>query len=101
MEKQQSSLKEKERTRLIEPRRFKVTIYNDDITSMGFVVKVLVTVFFKTEAEAETLMMKIHKSNSAVVGIYTYDIAISKVKKVTDMAQKENYHLNITVSPDI
>ncbi len=101
MEKQQSSLKEKERTRLIEPRRFKVTIYNDDITSMGFVVKVLVTVFFKTEAEAETLMMKIHKSNSAVVGIYTYDIAISKVKKVTDMAQKENYPLNITVSPDI
>ena len=45
MEQQQSSFKEKERIELREPRRFKVTIYNDDFTTMEFVVKVLTTVF--------------------------------------------------------
>ena len=47
MEQQQSSFKEKERIELREPRRFKVTIYNDDFTTMEFVVKVLTTVFYK------------------------------------------------------
>ena len=54
MEQQQSSFKEKERIELREPRRFKVTIYNDDFTTMEFVVKVLTTVFYKSSAEAET-----------------------------------------------
>ena len=83
MEQQQSSFKEKERTELREPRRFKVTIYNDDFTTMEFVVKILTTVFYKSTAEAEALMMQVHKSQSAVVGIYTYDIAQSKVQKAT------------------
>lgn len=80
MEQQQSSFKEKERIELREPRRFKVTIYNDDFTTMEFVVKVLTTVFYKSSVEAETLMLQVHKSNSAVVGIYSYDIAHSKVQ---------------------
>lgn len=86
MEQQQSSFKEKERIELREPRRFKVTIYNDDFTTMEFVVKVLTTVFYKSSVEAETLMLQVHKSNSAVVGIYSYDIAHSKVQKATRMA---------------
>ena len=48
MEQQQSSYKEKERIDLREPRRFKVTIFNDDFTTMEFVVKILTTVFFKS-----------------------------------------------------
>ena len=58
MEQQQSSFKEKERIELREPRRFKVTIYNDDFTTMEFVVKVLTTVFYKSSVEAETLMLQ-------------------------------------------
>ena len=58
MEQQQSSFKEKERTGLREPRRFKVIIYNDDFTTMEFVVKILTTVFYKSPAEAEALMMQ-------------------------------------------
>ena len=73
MEQQQSSFKEKERTDLREPQHFKVIIYNDDFTTMEFVVKILTTIFFKSAAEAETLMLQVHKSQSAVVGIYTYD----------------------------
>ena len=67
---------------------------------MDFVVKVLTTVFFKSETEAETLMMSVHKSGSAVVGIYSYDIALSKVRKATDMAREEGFPLKLTVLPE-
>lgn len=100
MEQQQPSFREKERIELREPRRFKVTIYNDDFTTMEFVVKILTTVFFKSEAEAETLMLKVHQSQSAVVGIYTYDVAQSKVQKATRMAREESFPLRLTVSPE-
>lgn len=100
MEKQQSSYKERERIDLREPRRFKVTIYNDDFTTMEFVVKILTTVFFKSTSEAEELMMKVHRSRSAVVGIYPYDIALSKVQKATRMARNEGFPLRLTVTPE-
>lgn len=100
MEKQQSLLKEKERISLKEPRRYKVIIFNDDFTTMDFVVKVLKSVFFKTDIEAETLMMNVHRSGSAVVGIYTYDVAMSKVRKATDMARAENFPLKLTITPE-
>lgn len=100
MEQQQSSFREKERTDLREPKRFKVTIYNDDFTTMEFVVKILTTVFFKSEAEAEALMMQVHKSQSAVVGVYSYDTAQSKVQKATRMAREEGFPLRLTVTPE-
>ena len=92
--------KEKERIDLREPRRFKVTIFNDDFTTMEFVVKILTTVFFKSTMEAEALMMQVHKSESAVIGIYTYDIARSKVQKATRMAREEGFPLRLTVTPE-
>lgn len=100
MAKQQSSVSESQRTRLKEPRRYKVFIHNDDFTTMDFVVKVLMTVFYKTKPEAEALMMRVHQSDKAVVGIYTYDIAVSKVRKATQMARDEGYPLRLTYSPD-
>lgn len=100
MGQQQTNIKEKGRVSLKEPRRYKVVIYNDDFTTMDFVVKILTTVFFKSENEAETLMMSVHKSGSAVVGIYSYDIALSKVRKATDMARQEGFPLKLTVLPE-
>ena len=100
MEQQQSSYKEKERIDLREPRRFKVTIFNDDFTTMEFVVKILTTVFFKSTMEAEALMMQVHKSESAVIGIYTYDIARSKVQKATRMAREEGFPLRLKVTKE-
>ena len=100
MAKQQSSVNEHVRSDIREPRRYKVYIHNDDFTTMEFVVKVLVTVFFKSEAEAETLMLKVHQSDKAVVGVYTYDIAVSKVRKATQMARDEGFPLRLTYIPD-
>ena len=100
MAKEQSSVKEKQRTGLKEPRRYKVTIYNDDFTTMEFVVKILKVVFFKSEAEAEALMLQVHHSDRAVVGIYSYDIAVSKVNKATQMARQEGFPLRLTCEPE-
>ena len=100
MAKEQSRTRERQRIDLREPRRYKVTIYNDDFTTMEFVVKILVEVFFKSEAEAETLMLQVHHSDKAVVGIYSYDVATSKVRKATGMARESGFPLRLTVDPE-
>lgn len=83
-----------------EPRRYKVTIYNDDFTTMEFVVLVLTTIFHKTEAEAEALMLQVHRTGKSIVGIYSYDIALSKVNKATRMARSEGFPLRLTCEPE-
>ena len=96
MPKEQSNIRERQRIDLREPRRYKVTIYNDDFTTMEFVVEVLIQVFFKSKTEAEQLMLQVHHSDKAVVGIYSYDIAMSKVKKATAMAREAGFPLRLT-----
>lgn len=100
MAKEQTAVRDCTRTNLREPRRYKVIIYNDDFTTMEFVVLVLTSVFFKSAEEAETLMLAVHKSGSAVVGIYSYDMAISKVRKATMMAREENFPLRLECKPE-
>ncbi len=100
MAKEQSQLRERQRIDIREPRRYKVIIYNDDFTTMEFVVKILREVFLKREAEAEALMLQVHHSDKAVVGIYTYDIAVSKARKATTMAREQGYPLRLTVEPE-
>ena len=100
MAKQQSQLSVRQRTDLKEPRRYKVIIYNDDFTTMDFVVMILKMIFFKSEEEANALMLQVHHSDKAVVGIYTYDTAISKTRKAINMAREKNYPLRLTVEPE-
>ena len=100
MPQEQSATRERQRTRLQEPRRYKVIIFNDDFTTMEFVVKILIEVFFKTETEAKALMLQVHRSVKAVVGVYTYDIAMSKVNKATRMASEEGFPLRLTCEPE-
>jgi len=100
MAKEQSAIKERQHTDLREPPRYKVTIYNDDFTTMEFVVKILTQVFFKSQTEAEALMLMVHHSDKAVVGIYSYDVATSKVRKATTMAREEGFPLRLTVEPE-
>ena len=100
MAKEQSATKERQRIDLREPRRYKVTIYNDDFTTMEFVVMILTQVFLQSETEAETLMLQVHHSDKAVVGIYSYDVATSKVRKATNMAREAGYPLRLTVEPE-
>ncbi len=100
MAKEQSQLRERSRTNLKEPKRYKVIIHNDDFTTMDFVVMILTQVFFKSEEEATALMLQVHHSDKAVVGIYTYDIAVSKANKATNMAREQGFPLRLTVEPE-
>lgn len=89
--------KEKTRTRVREPKRYQVVMHNDDYTPMDFVVKILIEVFHKEEKEAVTLMMTVHKSGKAVVGSYSYDMAVSRTRTATRRAEEEGYPFRMTV----
>lgn len=100
MPNEQSSIRQRENTDLHLPKRYKVILYNDDFTTMDFVVRMLITIFHKGEAEAETLMLQVHHADEAVVGIYSYDIAVTKVEEATNMAHQEGFPLRITYTPE-
>lgn len=97
MEKRQSQVKDRSRHLLEEPRRFRVVFHNDDFTTMEFVVEVLKTVFHKSDGEANMLMLKVHKEGQAVAGIYSKDMAMSKVQKATKIARDAAYASTPTV----
>lgn len=81
------------------PRRYRVIFHNDDVTTMDFVVEVLQNVFRKSAAEATSLMLQVHTGGSAVVGVYSYDIAVTRANKATELARMEGFPLKITVEP--
>lgn len=82
---------------LDEPKRFKVLLHNDNYTTMEFVIVVLKTVFNKNEAEANQIMMKVHNDGVGVCGVYTAEIAETKVHLVRNMARKQGYPLKCTM----
>ena len=100
MAKEQSTIRERERLDVREPRRYQVIIFNDDFTTMEFVVRLLISVFHKSPAEAEQLIMMVHRSEKAVVGIYSYDVAVSKVQRGLAMARQEGFPLRLTYQPE-
>ena len=100
MPQEQSNVRERQKNNLKEPRLYKVIIHNDDFTTMDFVVEVLKTVFYYSNEKAESLMLQVHHANKAVVGIYTYDIAVSKANKAINMAREKGFPLRLTVEPE-
>lgn len=79
------------------PPECEVIFYNDNYTTMEFVTEVLMEVFEKSEPEADALMLDIHNNGSAVVGVYTYDIAVTKAGITTSKAKKEGFPLRVEV----
>ena len=100
MAQEQTNIRERQHTDLREPRKYMVFIYNDDFTPMDLVVVILKRVFFYSEENAVQLMLQVHHSDKAMVGVYTYDIAMSKVTKATRMAREQNYPLRLTLQPE-
>jgi len=82
------------------PKMYRVLLHNDDYTTMEFVVWVLQRVFRKTEAGATHLMLTIHHKGKGVAGVYTRDIAESKVAQVGDLAKEHGMPLMCTSEPD-
>lgn len=78
-----------------EPPRYKVIVLNDDVTTMDFVVAMLMTVFKHSEVNAVNLTVEIHRQGSAVAGVYTHEIAEQKVLDATSMARNNGFPLVI------
>jgi ATP-dependent Clp protease adaptor protein ClpS len=88
-----------ERTRTKKPPMFKVLLHNDDYTTREFVVWVLQTVFHKTDDEAVAIMSHVHNNGVGVAGIYTYEVAETKVTKTMHLAKAQQYPLQLTIEP--
>jgi ATP-dependent Clp protease adaptor protein ClpS len=86
-------VKERPKAKTRKPQLFHVILYNDDYTTMEFVVHVLETVFQKGQEEAFRVMMDVHRRGRGVCGAYTYEIAETKVATVHDMARGEGFPL--------
>ena len=76
-----------------EPSKYKVIVFNDDQTSVEFVIAMLITVFNYSQEDALKLTLEIHNAGSAVVGVYSHEIAEQKVVEASDMARSHGYPL--------
>jgi len=88
------------KTKLEKPKLFKVILHNDDFTTMDFVVFVLEYVFARSEAEAFTIMLKVHNDGLGIAGIYPYEIANMKSEKAMNLAKAREYPLLCTVEEE-
>ena len=84
-------------TVLQEPTMYRVILHNDHYTTMDFVVEILMVVFHKPAAEATKIMLDVHKKGAGLCGVYTYDIASTKVSMVHDMAQRREFPLKCSL----
>lgn len=93
--------KKKQTTKqLKEPGKFKVVLCNDDVTTVEFVVALLMSVFKFDEKRAFDLTITIHQKGSAVAGVYPYEIAEQKALDATNMARLNGFPLITKVEPE-
>ncbi|HSV97097.1 MAG TPA: ATP-dependent Clp protease adapter ClpS [Spirochaetota bacterium] len=90
-------LKVDRETEVREPKMYRVILHNDHYTTMDFVVEVLVSVFRKPAAEATKIMMDVHRRGRGMCGVFTYDIAATKVTQVHSMARAREFPLKCSM----
>ena len=93
-------LEEKIKVVVSEPKRWKVILLNDDSTPMDFVVGLLVDIFRHSAQTAQELTMAIHEKGSAVVGLYTYEIAEQKAVECTKISREHGYPLQVAIEKE-
>jgi ATP-dependent Clp protease adaptor protein ClpS len=79
---------------------WRVLLHNDDYTTQEFVVYILETVFNKPQTEAFAIMMRVHQSGLGIAGIYTRDVAETKVKAARQLAEQNEFPLLVTMEQE-
>ena len=90
----------KTRPKTQKPSMYKVLLLNDDYTPMEFVVHVLESIFKKSRQEATDIMLHVHRRGVGVCGIFTYEVAETKVAQVMDYARANEQPLQCTMEKD-
>jgi len=99
-EDREGDLATQKKNRVEKVRRYKVVFHNDNYTTMDFVVLVLMKFFHKSETEATHIMLSVHHKGSGVAGVYTKDVAETKVTEVQSYAKEQGMPLRLTVEPE-
>tara|TARA_B100000029_G_scaffold417660_1_gene422378 strand:+ start:134 stop:526 length:393 start_codon:yes stop_codon:yes gene_type:complete len=92
------AVKTKERTK--KPSMYKVLMLNDDYTPMEFVIHVLESFFNKSTDEATRIMLHVHQRGIGLCGVFTYEVAETKVSQTMDLARKHDHPLQCTIEKD-
>ncbi len=90
----------KSRPKTKKPSMYKVLMLNDDYTPMEFVIYVLESFFSMSHDEATQVMLHVHQKGVGVCGVFTYEIAETKVNQTMDLAQKNEHPLQCTIEKD-
>jgi len=93
-------LDEKIKQKVMEPKKWKVILLNDDHTPMDFVVGILTEVFKHSEDSARDITLQIHQQGSAVAGTYTFEIAEAKAVESTNLARANGFPLQIKLEEE-
>ncbi|MDE0779418.1 MAG: ATP-dependent Clp protease adapter ClpS [Alphaproteobacteria bacterium] len=95
-----SGLATKTRTKTKKPSMYKVLMLNDDYTPMEFVVMVVEQFFSKSHEDAIQIMLHVHQKGVGICGVFTYEVAETKVTQVMDFARKNEHPLQCTLEKD-
>jgi len=90
----------KPQKKLKRPRLFRVLLHNDDYTTREFVVHVLHTVFHLGEQAAVRIMLHVHHNGVGVAGVFTREVAESKIQRVERLAHEHEFPLRLTMEPE-
>ena len=82
---------------LKKPKMYKVLLHNDDYTTMEFVVFVLQGIFHRSEADAVQIMLHVHKNGIGVAGVYSYEIAETRIAQVETLARQHEFPLRCSM----
>jgi len=88
------------RSKTKKPEMYKVLLHNDHYTTMDFVIEVLMKVFHMPAAKSTQVMLDVHKKGYGICGVYTYDIAVTKVDEVHKMARERSFPLRCSCEKD-
>ena len=86
--------------RVQQPRLWRVLLHNDDYTTQDFVVWVLESIFNKPRGEAFAIMLNVHRSGVGLAGVYTHDVAETKLQATRQAAEEHEFPLLVTIEPE-
>ena len=85
--------------KLERPKLYRVLLHNDDYTTREFVVWVLQSVFHKNESDAIAIMSHVHNNGVGIAGVYTFEVAETKVTKTMHLAKAQQFPLQLSIEP--